>query len=106
MGFWDLGTLQLEEFRPGIKSKAEFGDNLIMVCMEIGAEKEDTGHKHTFDQYLNFFGTDKEDLKDFGAEIELCLGEEQEKHIIKRVLCTNIDTLNVIIRMKRIYCKC
>ena len=39
-------------------------------------------HKHTFDQYLNFFGTDKEDLKDFGAEIELCLGEEQEKHII------------------------
>jgi len=50
MAFWNLGTLQLEEFRPGIMSKAELGDNLIMVCMEIGAEKEDTGHKHTFDQ--------------------------------------------------------
>jgi quercetin dioxygenase-like cupin family protein len=48
--FWNLGTLELEEFRPGIKSKAEIGDNLIMVCMEIAAGKEDTGHKHTFDQ--------------------------------------------------------
>ena len=50
MAFWNLGTLQLEEFRPGIMSKAEFGDNLIMACMEIGAGKEDAGHKHTFDQ--------------------------------------------------------
>ncbi len=50
MVFWNLGTLQLEEFRPGIMSKAEFGDNLIMVCMEIGAKKEDMGHKHNFDQ--------------------------------------------------------
>jgi len=50
MAFWNLGTLQLEEFRPGIMSKAEVGDNLIMACMEIGAEKEDAGHKHTFDQ--------------------------------------------------------
>ena len=50
MAFWNLGTLQLEAFRPGIMSKAELGDNLIMVCMEIGVEQEDTGHKHTFDQ--------------------------------------------------------
>jgi mannose-6-phosphate isomerase-like protein (cupin superfamily) len=50
MAFWNLGTLQLEEFRSGIMSKAELGDNLIMVCMEIGAKMEDTGHKHAFDQ--------------------------------------------------------
>jgi len=50
MAFWNLGTIQLEEFRPGIKSKAELGDNLIMVCMEIDAGNEDTGHTHTFDQ--------------------------------------------------------
>ena len=50
MAFWNLEILELEEFRPGIMSKAEFGDNLIMVCMEIGAEQEDTGHKHPFDQ--------------------------------------------------------
>ena len=50
MTFWNLETLELEEFRPGIMSKAEFGDNLIMVCMEMDAGKEDTGHKHAFDQ--------------------------------------------------------
>jgi quercetin dioxygenase-like cupin family protein len=31
-------------------SKAEIGADLIMVCMEIGAGKEDTGHNHAFDQ--------------------------------------------------------
>jgi quercetin dioxygenase-like cupin family protein len=50
MAFWNLGALQLEEFRPGIMSKAEIGENLIMVFMEIDQRKEDTGHKHPFDQ--------------------------------------------------------
>ncbi len=50
MGFWNLGTLQLEQFRPGITSKAEIGDNLIMVCMQIAPGMEDTGHEHSFDQ--------------------------------------------------------
>jgi mannose-6-phosphate isomerase-like protein (cupin superfamily) len=50
MSFWNLDTLELEEFKPGIMSKAQIGDNLIMVCMEIGPGKEDTGHEHTFDQ--------------------------------------------------------
>jgi quercetin dioxygenase-like cupin family protein len=50
MAFWNLDTIKLEEFRLGIISKAEIGDNLIMVCMEIDPDKEDTGHKHTFDQ--------------------------------------------------------
>jgi len=50
MGIWNLATLQLEEFRPGIMSKAEIGENLIMVCMEIGPDMEDPGHEHPFDQ--------------------------------------------------------
>ncbi|MFC1884770.1 cupin domain-containing protein [Thermodesulfobacteriota bacterium] len=50
MTFWNLNTLELEEFRPGIISKAEIGDSLAMVCMEIGQEKEDAGHEHSFDQ--------------------------------------------------------
>ena len=50
MGTWNLSTLQLEEFRPGIMSKAEIGENLIMVCMEIGPGKEDTGHEHPLDR--------------------------------------------------------
>ena len=50
MAFWSLDILQLQEFRPGIMSKAEIGDSLIMVCMEIGLGREDTGHDHPFDQ--------------------------------------------------------
>jgi quercetin dioxygenase-like cupin family protein len=68
MTFWNLGTLQLEEFRPGILSKAELGDNLIMVRMEIEAEKEDTGHKHNFDQCgIVLIG-----------QIEMYIGEERK----------------------------
>lgn len=50
MTFWNVDTLRLQEFRPGIISQAEIGSDLIMVCMEIAAGKEDTGHEHPFDQ--------------------------------------------------------
>lgn len=39
-------------------------------------------HKHSFHQILCFIGGDPTNIHDFGAEIELSLGEEQEKHII------------------------
>lgn len=69
MGFWDLSTLRLEEFRPGIRSKATIGENLIMVCMEISPGKEDTGHKHPFDQC----GIVLE------GQIEIFIGEERKR---------------------------
>ena len=51
MGFWeDVNKLNLEEFRPGVRSKAEMGEGLIMACMEIGPNNEDPGHQHPFDQ--------------------------------------------------------
>lgn len=50
MSFWDLTSVPLEWFRPGIFSKVEIGNNLIMVCMEIGPGREDAGHVHPFDQ--------------------------------------------------------
>jgi hypothetical protein len=37
-------------------------------------------HAHDFDQFLGFYGGIPSDIKDFGAEIEMCLGEEGEKH--------------------------
>ncbi|OGO30103.1 MAG: hypothetical protein A2Z29_07285 [Chloroflexi bacterium RBG_16_56_11] len=40
-------------------------------------------HKHEFAQYLNFYSANPRDGRDFDAEIEITLGEEQEKHIIK-----------------------
>ena len=68
MSFWNLGTLKLEEFRPGLMSKAEIGENLIMVCMEIEPEKEDTGHKHSYDQCGIVLS----------GKIEMFIGEERK----------------------------
>jgi hypothetical protein len=50
MTFWNAGTLQQEPFRPRIMSKAEIGDKLVMVCMQIDPGKEDTGREHPFDR--------------------------------------------------------
>ena len=69
MGFWDLTAIDLELFRPGIMSKAELGENLIMACMEIGPGLEDTGHNHPFEQCGIV-------LK---GEIEMFIGEERRR---------------------------
>ncbi len=50
MGFLDLKTLKLDEFRPGIWSKLESGANLTMAFMEIAPNKEGSAHDHPFDQ--------------------------------------------------------
>lgn len=68
MGFWDLKTLNLEEFRPGIFSKIESGKNLTMAVMEISPNKEGVTHDHPFDQC----GVVLE------GEIEMSIGEEKE----------------------------
>ncbi len=68
MPFWNLSSIELAEFRPGILSKAEIGADLIMACMEIGPGKEDTGHEHPFDQAGVI-------LK---GKIEMFVGEEQK----------------------------
>jgi len=39
-------------------------------------------HSHDFDEFLVFIGSNPADAKDLGAEIELSLGEEGEKHVI------------------------
>jgi quercetin dioxygenase-like cupin family protein len=68
MGFWDLRTLNLEEFRPGIQSKLESGTNLTMAFMEIAPNKEGTAHDHPFDQCGVVMG----------GEIEMSVGEEKK----------------------------
>ena len=68
MVFWDLRTLKLDEFRPGIFSKIESGSNLTMACMEIAPNKEGIAHEHPFDQC----GVVME------GEIEMLIGEEKK----------------------------
>jgi unsaturated pyranuronate lyase len=68
MGFWNLKTLRLEEFRPGILSKVEAGSNLMMAVMEITPGREGGEHQHPFDQC----GMVVE------GEIEMSIGEEKK----------------------------
>ena len=68
MGFWDLKTITLDEFRPGIRSKVESGANLTMAFMEISPNQEGTPRGHPFDQC----GIVVE------GEIEMSIGEEKK----------------------------
>ncbi len=68
MGFWNLQTLKLDEFRPGIRSKLESGSDLTMAIMEISPNKEGSAHDHPFDQC----GIVIE------GEIEMFVGEEKK----------------------------
>lgn len=68
MGFWNLKTLKLEEFRPGIKSQIESGANLTMAFMEIAVGTKGAAHDHPFDQC----GVVVE------GEIEMSIGEEKK----------------------------
>src|SRR3972149_8172357 len=40
-------------------------------------------HAHDFDQFLHFFGADSMHIETFDAEVEIYLGDEGEKHVIK-----------------------
>jgi len=68
MGFWDIKTLKLDEFRPGISSKIESGKNLTMAVMEIAPNKEGIAHDHPFDQCGIVVK----------GEIEMLIGEEKK----------------------------
>ena len=41
-----------------------------------------TPHVHDFDQVLLFAGSDMDDIGDLGAEVEFCLGDDLETHMI------------------------
>jgi len=50
----------------------------------------DIPHAHEFAEILCFLGGDPTDIRDLGAEVEICLGEEQEKHIIDTAAVVSI----------------
>jgi hypothetical protein len=52
--------------------------NYISAPYEMPGEP----HSHPFEEIWCFIGGDQTNIKDFGAEVELYLGEEGEKHII------------------------
>jgi hypothetical protein len=47
-------------------------------------------HKHDFNQVNFWLGTDTDIIGELGAEVELCLGEEYEKHMITTSMAVSI----------------
>ncbi|MBI5583416.1 MAG: cupin domain-containing protein [Deltaproteobacteria bacterium] len=50
MPYFDFDHLALRDFRPGIKSVAHFGEQIILAVMHIDGGKADAGHAHPFEQ--------------------------------------------------------
>ena len=48
--FFDFSQMPLKDFRPGIKSFARLGEQLILAVMTIESGMRDEGHAHPFDQ--------------------------------------------------------
>lgn len=82
-------------FRQGVKlDGADLG---LDVCIEYGTYwhggtmgKGLGPHTHDFDQVLYWFGADPDDMGELGAEVELFLGEEKEKHMITSTTAVHI----------------
>ena len=70
-----MSTRQLEGFGNG---------NFSIDCIHVDSPRLmiDKRHQHEFAQYLCFFSSTPGDARDFDAEVEICLGEEEEKHLI------------------------
>ncbi len=51
-------------------------------CLADTRYKAEHPHSHDFHELLCFIGGDPTNIQDFDAEIELAIGEEQEKHLI------------------------
>ena len=47
-------------------------------------------HTHDFDQIIFFLGGDPASIGEFGAEVEMSLGEPLEKHVINYTSCVYI----------------
>jgi hypothetical protein len=51
---------------------------------------EEKPHAHDFDQFSLFIGGNPMNIRDFGAEVELYMGEEGIKHVINTTTVVHI----------------
>ena len=65
----------------GINAHIQYGACWMPGKMGKPGAGRELPHVHDFDQVMIFLGADMNDMSDLGAEIELCLGPEQETHI-------------------------
>lgn len=74
-------------------SAAPYGVNASWVLLPITDPidfKDLPTHAHDFHQFINWFAADPKNIGDMQAEAYICLGQEQEKHIINRPVVQNL----------------
>ncbi len=64
----------------------------------------DHAHTHEFDQVICLIGGDPTNIKEFGGEIEMYFGDEQEKHVITSpsFICVPRGTVHCPLVVKRV----
>jgi hypothetical protein len=74
-----------------VAHNGELGGNITMAyhCM-TKPKLVDMTHAHDFQEVLCFIGGNPLDITDFGAEVEIRLGAEHEKHVITKTSCVSI----------------
>jgi hypothetical protein len=74
-----------------VAHNGELGGNITMAyhCM-TKPKLFDMSHAHDFQEVLCFIGGNPLDITDFGAEVEIELGAEHEKHVITKTTCVSI----------------
>jgi hypothetical protein len=86
-----------KETEPGMTGMSLFahhneyrnGTTLGYHCINTNYEVP-MSHSHDFHELLCFIGGDPENINDLGAEISICLGEEEEEHIITSATVVSI----------------
>jgi hypothetical protein len=88
-GAWTYGPLNRDDgggYISFVITKDKVGFDFVMLyeSMKKGPYRlcpdPDKPHAHPTTQIMCFLGTDTDDLTDLGAEFEICLGKEEEKH--------------------------
>ncbi len=77
-GFYRQGTVMDSAFL-GLDCHIQYG--MFVTAGKIGSQLY-VPHIHDFDQIMCFLGSDQNDLSDLWGEVEICLGNEMEKHMI------------------------
>jgi hypothetical protein len=63
----------------------EYGVNATWVLLPVTQPSSGESlptHSHDFFQFINWFGANPENIGEFEAEMYICMGAEQEKHIV------------------------
>ncbi len=88
----------------GLKDWAGIHHRLNWKYITQPAVLSEEPHSHDFEEFLCFIGCNPAEPKELGAEIELSMGEEQEKHIIDvpTIVCIPKGVVHSPVNFKKI----